>query len=156
MTQEVASGVRETPISRAEIMSGARYRVRELLRRRPDDAHAYFVGLEGGFEVVEENDRAEGRLVFLENWAYVGNGDAGYFGSGGAIAVPADIAVEVVDRGRSLAAVIDEFAGRQDIRSAEGAWGVLTGGRLSRAEVFYRALVNAFAPFYNGTADKRG
>ncbi|MBI3694276.1 MAG: DUF84 family protein [Acidobacteria bacterium] len=50
-------------------------------------------------------------------------------------------------KGRSLAAVIDELAGRADIRSQEGTWGILTRSLITRQHTFRDALVNALAPF---------
>ncbi len=140
---ETPSGVRETPLSRAEIMTGARNRV-EALRPQVPDA-SYWVGLEGGLHVA--NGEPDG--VWLENWACVSNGQFSYFGCGGSIPLPEAIICEVVEHGRSLAEVIDEIAGKQDVRSREGTWGILTRGRLTREEVFRRALLNAFAPFYS-------
>lgn len=139
---DVPSGVRETPMSRAEIMAGARNRVDEARRRSPKAT--YWVGLEGGVD-----SRGPDGDAWLENWACVANERNTYFGSGGSIPLPRSIVREVVGRGRSLADVIDELSGEDDVRSGEGTWGILTAGRLTREEVFCRALLNAFAPFYS-------
>jgi non-canonical (house-cleaning) NTP pyrophosphatase len=40
-------------------------------------------------------------------------------------------------------------ANEQDVRSRQGAWGVLSRDLLTRAMSFEAALVAAFAPFYN-------
>ena len=48
-----------------------------------------------------------------------------------------------------LAEVIDETAGEHDVRSRQGAWGVLSRDLFTRAMSFEVALVAAFAPFYN-------
>src|ERR1700731_138052 len=71
---EVPSGVRHTPLSREDIMKGARQRVEALLQlaREKNEAWRYFVGLEGGLDVMRENGL---RQVFLENWAYVSDGN---------------------------------------------------------------------------------
>jgi non-canonical (house-cleaning) NTP pyrophosphatase len=45
--------------------------------------------------------------------------------------------------------VIDEVAGIQDIRSRQGAWGILSRDLVTRAMSFEVALIAAFAPFYN-------
>jgi non-canonical (house-cleaning) NTP pyrophosphatase len=45
--------------------------------------------------------------------------------------------------------VIDEVAGQQDVRSRQGAWGVLSRDLFTRAMSFEVALIAAFAPFYN-------
>ncbi len=50
---------------------------------------------------------------------------------------------------RELGIVIDEVAGVRDVRSKQGAWGVLSRDLLTRAMSFEAALIAAFAPFYN-------
>jgi len=145
---EVTSGVGHTPLSRAELMAGARQRAEELVRvaRERKELWRYFVGLEGGFDVVNENSQ---RLVFLENWAYVSDGTRGAFGQSGSIPVPEPLAVRVVDEGVELAEAIDAFAGGQGIRDAQGAWGVFTKNLITRQDAFRTAVINAFAPFFN-------
>jgi non-canonical (house-cleaning) NTP pyrophosphatase len=54
-----------------------------------------------------------------------------------------------LENGVELSAAIDQFAGAVGIRDAQGAWGVLSGGLISRTEAFRVAVVVAFAPFYN-------
>ncbi len=143
---DAPSGVAETPLSRADIMTGARNRVEALIPMVPEAQ--FYAGLEGGLHAQKSE---EGSLwtVWLENWAYVSNGRQGFFGSGGSVPVPDAIARETVGYGRSLAEVIDELSGKTDVRSGEGTWGVLTNGRVTRGEVFRRALLNAFVPFYS-------
>jgi inosine/xanthosine triphosphatase len=146
---EVASGVGHTPVSRPESMAGARQRAEALARLAADRGHLwrYFVGLEGGLDVVRENGR---RLVFLENWAYVADtaGRSAYGHSGG-ILIPEPLAAEVLDRGVELAAAIDAYAGGHGIRDAQGAWGVLTRNLITRQDAFRTSVINAFAPFFN-------
>lgn len=147
--EEVESGVRHTPLTRAEIMSGARHRadVLEQLARQSELPWRFFLGLEGGLEVVSVNGR---RLVFLENWAYVSDGKgSGGYGQSGGVLLPDALAQEVVDRGTELGIAIDNFAGEHGIRDAQGAWGVLTRNLITRQDAFRVAVINAFAPFYN-------
>jgi inosine/xanthosine triphosphatase len=147
---EVESGVGHTPLSRAELMTGARQRAEALVRqaRERGEAWRYFVGLEGGFDVMNQNGE---RLVFLENWAYVTDGARGAYGQSGSILVPAALAAEVVDNGVELAAAIDAFASGQGIRDAQGAWGVFTKNLITRQDAFRVAVINAFAPFFNAS-----
>lgn len=146
---EVASGVDAMPLTREETMAGARGRAEALVEiaRANGEPWKYFVGLEGGLDVLEEGGR---RLVFLHNWAYVceASGRDAYGQSGGVL-LPEALAAEVVDRGVELAAAIDAFAGERGIRDAQGAWGVLTRNLITRQEAFRIALINAFAPFLN-------
>jgi inosine/xanthosine triphosphatase len=146
---EVPSGVRHTPLSREEIMSGARQRVQALVRlgHERNEPWRYFVGLEGGFDVLRDHDA---RMVFLENWAYVADqGGRTAFGQSGAVLVPEPLAKRVVDDGIELSEAVDRFAGGRGIRDAQGAWGILTRNMITRQDAFRIAVINAFAPFFN-------
>jgi inosine/xanthosine triphosphatase len=147
---EVESGVSHTPVSREELMQGARQRA-EILQNKLRSSGAtadFFVGVEGGLDVAVENGE---RRVFLESWAYVSDGTRGHFGCSGSIELPEALAEEVLSRGTELSAAIDEFAGAVGIRDSQGAWGVLSRNLISRQESFRRAVEVAFAPFYNAT-----
>jgi inosine/xanthosine triphosphatase len=160
---EVESGVSHTPASRDELMCGARQRAEALVEmaRQRGSAWQYFVGLEGGLDVVHEGASTDEvlrhsglqqnghRRVFLESWAYVSDGARGHYGRSGSIEIPEALAHEVLENGVELAAAIDRFAGAVGIRDAQGAWGVLSNNIISRQEAFRVAVVAAFAPFYN-------
>lgn len=152
---EVESGVGHTPLCRAELMAGARGRAEALVRmgRERGEAWEYFVGLEGGFDVMHENGQ---RLVFLQSWAYVTNGARGAYGQSGAILVPEPLARRVVDEGAELAAAIDALSGEQGIRDAQGAWGVFTRNLHTRQDSFRSAVIYAFAPFFNAALYDKG
>jgi|SRR5882724_4052477 len=148
---DVPSGVSHTPASRAELMVGARFRAEFLVKqaRERGEPWRYFVGLEGGLDVVEENGRP---LVFLQSWAYVTDGNGpGAYGQSGAVQMPRTLAEEVIERGTELSVAIDAYAGEQGIRDAQGAWGVLTRNLITRQEAFRVAVVSAFAPFFNAS-----
>jgi inosine/xanthosine triphosphatase len=167
---EVPSGVRHTPLSREDLMTGARHRAEALVRiaRTENKPWKFFVGLEGGIDVIPGSEvmpnldvildidivnEAGKRWVFLENWAYVTDGTSlGAFGQSGAVLLPDSLAKTVVDDGIELSEAIDEFAGAHNIRDREGAWGILTQGLISRQEAFRVAVINAFAPFFNRDA----
>jgi inosine/xanthosine triphosphatase len=145
---EVESGVGHTPANRRELMQGARQRAEALVRlaQEKNEEWRYFVGLEGGLDAIEEGSS---RRVLLESWAYVSDGRSGHFGRSGGVEIPEALAHEVLENGVELSAAIDRFAGAVGIRDAQGAWGVLSGGLISRTEAFRVAVVAAFAPFYN-------
>lgn len=80
---EVPSGVRHTPLSREDLMTGARQRAEALVQiaRTKNERWKYFVGLEGGLDVIAGLDvipsldvvpeldvvsEASNRWVFLE------------------------------------------------------------------------------------------
>jgi inosine/xanthosine triphosphatase len=145
---EVESGVSPTPSSCEELMRGARQRVEALVRlaRESSKPWRFFVGLEGGLEVLQD-DRT--RRVFLESWAYVSDGARGFYGRSGGIELPEELAHEVLERGFDLSEAIDRFAGAVGIRDGQGAWGVLSRDLIQRDESFRVAVITAFAPFYN-------
>jgi inosine/xanthosine triphosphatase len=202
---EVESGVGHTPSSRDELMRGARQRAEALvlLAREQNQPWRYFVGVEGGLDVMDHamtdvdasrgsvvrprdplastsaihqsvlptprEDHADAsasgeasldsrRRVFLESWAFVTDGTRGHFGRSGAVELPESLAHEVLDKGIELSEAIDRYAMTQDparfagasgIRNAQGAWGVLSAGLITRQEAFRVAVIAAFAPFYN-------
>jgi inosine/xanthosine triphosphatase len=164
---EVASGVRHTPLTREDLMAGARQRAEALARLARARRHAwkYFVGLEGGFDVIAGLDampnldavpeldivrEAQQRWVFLESWAYVAdNSGRRAYGRSGSVLVPEALAESVVDNGMELSQAIDAFANGHNIRDAEGAWGIFTRNLITRQESFRIAVINAFAPFFN-------
>jgi inosine/xanthosine triphosphatase len=135
------------PLTDWELMIGARQRaqaVRKILLEQKLSADLY-VGLEGGFHSIS----LEGEWrTFLRGWAFVTDGVRGSFGMSPSIEVPDSIVKDVVS-GRELGIVIDEVAGMRDVRSKQGAWGVLSRDLLTRSDSFEAALLAAFAPFYN-------
>jgi inosine/xanthosine triphosphatase len=136
------------PLNDWELMQGARERalaVRDQLLAQRLDADIY-VGLEGGFHSIS----IEGEWhTFLRGWAYATNGKNGTFGATPSITVPATLTKKVIEGRRELGLVIDEVAGRRDVRSRQGAWGILSRDLVTRAMSFEIALIAAFAPFYN-------
>jgi inosine/xanthosine triphosphatase len=150
---DVESGVGHTPLMRSELMRGARQRAEALIlvAGEREGRPRYFVGLEGGLDVLEERvvGENEGRRVLLESWAYVTDGLRGYYGRSGGVEVPPALAHEVIENGVELSAAIDRYAGEIGIRDAQGAWGVLSRNLITRQEAFRVAVIAAFAPFYN-------
>jgi inosine/xanthosine triphosphatase len=151
---EVESGVGHTPVSREELMLGARQRAEAVVKLATQNREpwSYFVGLEGGLDVVQDGGQ---RRVFLEGWAHVSDGTHGFFGRSGGIEIAESIAEEVIDRGTELSVAIDRFAGEAGIRDTRGAWGVLSGNLITRQEAFRIAVITAFAPFYNAKMYRR-
>jgi inosine/xanthosine triphosphatase len=147
---EVETGVSHTPRNRAELMAGACGRC-EALRSVDEQTAAYFVGLEGGLDVISEDGNETGRrLVFLESWAYVSDAiGRGFYGRSGAILLPDALAIEVLDRGTELSHAIEAYTGIQGVRDSQGAWGILTKNLINRQESFRIAVISAFAPFFN-------
>ena len=148
LARRVETTVPAMPMNDWELMQGARERalaVHDLLRNQRRDADIY-VGLEGGFHTIS----IEGEWhVFLRGWAYATDGKQSAFGATPSISVPAALAKKVIEGKRELGLVIDEVAGVADVRSRQGAWGILSRNLVTRAMSFEVALIAAFAPFYN-------
>jgi inosine/xanthosine triphosphatase len=148
LARPVKTTVPAMPMNDWELMQGARERalaVRDQLRAQRREADIY-VGLEGGFHSIS----IEGEWhTFLRGWAYASDGKTGTFGATPSISVPAYLAKKVIEGRRELGLVIDEVAGIQDVRSRQGAWGILSRDLVTRAMSFEVALIAAFAPFYN-------
>lgn len=157
---DVESGVGHTPLTRSELMRGARQRAEALISvaGERDGRPRYFVGLEGGLDVLKEDVPGEndGRRVLLESWAYVTDGLRGHYGRSGGVEVPPTLAHEVIENGVELSVAIDRYAGEVGIRDAQGAWGVLSRNLITRQEAFRVAVIAAFAPFYNAKTYRAG
>jgi inosine/xanthosine triphosphatase len=148
VARDVETDAPAMPLTDSQLMRGARARsraVRELLRGEGQSAHLY-VGLEGGFHTVTLDGT---RHTFLQGWAYASDGTRGHFGIGPSVSVPDEVVRLVVVGRRELGEVVDELAGQRDVRSRQGAWGLISKELLTRADSFESALVAAFAPFYN-------
>lgn len=148
VARRVSSTVPSMPLTDWQLMEGAQERalaVRESLNSRRLEADIY-VGLEGGFHSVSIGGQWH---TFLRGWAYATDGERGAFGAAPSISVPPDIVQRVVEGRRELGVVIDEVTGGRDLRSKQGAWGVLSRDLVTRSMSFELALIAAFAPFYN-------
>lgn len=148
VARRVPSNVSSMPLTDWQLMQGAQERafaVRESLNERRLRADIY-VGLEGGFHSVSISGEWH---TFLRGWAYATDGERSAFGAAPSISVPREIVQRVIEGRRELGVVIDEVTGGRDLRSKQGAWGVLTRDLVTRSMSFELALVAAFAPFYN-------
>ena len=116
----VESGVPEQPFGSEETRAGARNRVANARRLHP----------EADFWVVIENasQRGEARSATLP--------------------LPAVI-LEKVREGEALGPVMSRYTGIDEIGRKEGAIGVFTAGKLTRASVYHQAVILALSPFHN-------
>jgi len=148
VARRVETTVPAMPLTDWQLMQGARERAlgaRESLKSRRLEADIY-VGLEGGFHSIS----IEGEWhTFLRGWAYATDGRQGVFGAAPSVSVPAHIVKKVMEGRRELGTVIDDVTGERDVRSKQGAWGVLSRDLVTRSLSFELALIAAFAPFYN-------
>jgi inosine/xanthosine triphosphatase len=148
VARRVETSAPAMPLTDWQLMEGARERalaVRDSLRSRRLEADIY-VGLEGGFHSVSIAGEWH---TFLRGWAYATDGERAAFGAAPSISVPPDIVKRVMEGRSELGIVMDEVTGARDVRSKQGAWGVLSRDLVTRSMSFELALIAAFAPFYN-------
>jgi len=131
----VESGVPEQPFGSAETRAGARNRVENARREKPQAD--FWVAIEAGIDddstfswvVIESRDqRGEARSATLP--------------------LPAVI-LEHVRAGEALGPVMSQFTGIDEIGRKEGAIGVFTAGKLTRTSVYHQAVILALSPFHN-------
>ena len=133
----------------AKALAGARARARAALGSAPGADIA--LGLEGGVEILGR----EPLEVALRNWAVAWDGSREGIGSSAGVLLLESVAAAVL-AGEDLAAVIDRFAAEHDVRSRQGAFGVLTAGVVNRADAYAQAVLTALAPFYAAGWSGRG
>ncbi len=139
--------VPDMPLSQEQIIDGAIHRAHYVFQNI--DGLDFAVGLEGGTFPLTSPAMAPDIIYFLQNWVYVYNGNTGFLGSSPALPLPKEIAGQLYRHHRELAEVIDEFSGKHDVRSNQGAFGILTHNLLTRTYSFEISVINAFIPFFN-------
>jgi inosine/xanthosine triphosphatase len=146
------TAVPEMPLTRSEVMQGARERAYFAFEQMQNQGCAaeLAIGLEGGVfrEVADGADRNQ---AFLQNWGYAYNGKQGYFGGSVCLALPDEISDALFNEGRELAEVIDEMSGLNDVRSNLGAFGILTRQLITRTASFEMAVIAALVPLMNAS-----
>lgn len=134
------SGVRAQPLSASETISGAVRRASTSLSL--SDGHADFgVGMEGGLELVDGRWFECGWMAVVDVTGKVG------LGSTARAPVGPEILRRLLEKGEELGDVVDDMAGRKDVRTAEGYMGLITNGNLPRDQCYLHGLLFAFAPF---------
>jgi inosine/xanthosine triphosphatase len=138
----VPSGVREQPIGVEETTRGAINRARASLGGVP--GAAWGVGLEGGVRFEEAGLAGAGCWLF--GVVAVTDGTRLELGRTAELRLPPQVAVHI-RAGGELGPIMDGLTGIQDIKQKAGTVGYLTGGLLSRADVWQMALTLSLAPF---------
>jgi len=139
----IPSGVPDMPLTLNDIQNGARNRA---LSAYKSYSGKYAIGMEGGVYKLRESE-----VGFLQSWVYITDGQHGHFGCSAALELPQKITGILFDTNRELAGVIDEISGKTDVRSQNGAFGILTHDLYSREQAFEDAVINGFTPFLNDT-----
>lgn len=135
----VSSGVGEQPISDEEALQGALNRAENLSREIPKAD--YWVGLEGGIELVNKEMRSFAWAV-VKSKKLIGTGRTATF------ILPKKVA-DLVMAGKELGEADDIVFKEQNSKQKMGAVGILTKNVIDRAEFYWPAVALALIPFKN-------
>lgn len=138
LSVDVESGVSDQPGTDQETRQGARNRVFEARKMKPDAD--YWVGIEGGIESVDD------QLMAFAWMAVLGGNDR--MGEARSVTLPLPPAVkELVDDGFELGEANDRVFGTTNSKQQGGAFGLLSDGKYTREFIYSQTLVIALIPF---------
>ena len=136
----VDSGVADQPTSDVETLRGASNRAANARQRNPDAD--FWVGLEGGIEVIENQLLAFAWMTIL--------GANGKSSSARSPTLPLPQAVrKLVDDGLELGDANDKVFATANSKQGGGAFGLLTDGLYTREGIYTQTLILALLPFSN-------
>lgn len=126
--EEAPSGVSNQPFSDQETLEGAYNRASTVSARAEIG-----IGLEAGVEELNG-------IYYLVNWGVLKTRDGKVFYAGGTrLPLPYEL-VAPLKEGKELSEVIDDYSSRLDVRSNEGAIGILTADFYNRKENFVHII----------------
>ncbi|HEX3790507.1 MAG TPA: inosine/xanthosine triphosphatase [Pseudonocardiaceae bacterium] len=128
----------EQPIGDQQTREGAERRVRQLRATCPDAR--WWIGIEGGVEDV-------GRDLMVSAWAVVAHGDRESHSRSATFSLPPSIAAKV-RAGTPLGEVTQALSIDENWQQS-GLLGVLSGGLLSRAELYVQPIALALIPLFS-------
>jgi inosine/xanthosine triphosphatase len=137
----VSSGVSDQPMTEAETIQGAINRAKRVFDAVPE-AHIG-LGLEGGLTYDEVHTKQWYLFSVCAAW----NGRELYVGKGLYFPIPNSIGERLLKENTELSQIIDELSGTVGSNHREGAYGLLTGGRITRSAVFTDAVIAAITPY---------
>ena len=136
----VESGVSDQPTTDSETRRGARNRALAARIAKPDAD--YWVGIEGGIEVIDDQ-----LMAFA--WMAV-QGKSGELSEARSVTLPLPPAVkQLVGNGLELGEANDQVFSTVNSKQGGGAFGLLTDGLYTRESVYCQTLIMALIPFVN-------
>ncbi len=133
----VDSGIAPQPWGDVETRRGA---INRALAAQRGVGVGWGVGFEGGLLEVGDD-------LYVSAWCAVVAPDGRVSTAGGENLLLPPPVVEEVRRGVELGVAIDHLLGTEGSKERGGAIGALTGGRLTRTQVYESLLLMALAPF---------
>jgi inosine/xanthosine triphosphatase len=139
----VPSGVAAQPVGDATF-AGAENRARALVALNTERGLAadFCVGLEGGIAQYHSRWFAFGAICIADAAGRLG------FGVSPLFELPPGIVAALLG-GDELGHVMDRLAGEHNTKQRGGAVGILTGGRITRRELYAQGVAMALIPFLN-------
>ncbi len=135
-----ASEVPDQPMSDEETVKGATNRANNISRLKPEAD--YWVGIEGGLQLIDEELSAFAWVVVKSRDGKIGKGRTGSF------FLPPKVA-ELIRQGKELGEADDIVFGTNNSKQANGAVGILTGDVLTRTTFYEPAVILALIPYKN-------
>ena len=140
---EASSGVPAQPVGE-ETFAGAENRARTLLALNDEQGleAEFCVGLEGGIAQYRDRWFAFGVICIAAATGRLG------FGVSPLFELPPGVVDDLLG-GIELGHVMDRLAGERNTKQRGGAVGILTGGRITRRELYAQGVAMALIPFLN-------
>jgi inosine/xanthosine triphosphatase len=140
---ETLSGVPAQPVG-DDTFTGAENRAGALLALNAERALGaeFCVGLEGGIAQYHARWFAFGAICIADAMGRLG------FGISPLFELPPAVVDDLLG-GSELGLVMDRLAGEHNTKQRGGAVGILTGGRITRRELYAQGVAMALIPFLN-------
>lgn len=134
---DVASGVSNQPMSDSESIRGATNRARRSLQKSKAD---FGVGLEGGLQKIGKKWFDCGWMVIIDK-----SGNKGV-SSTARIETPSKL-MKLIKQGKELGEANDLYFKRKFSKQAEGHFGLMTNGLITRTDGYQHGLIMALTRF---------
>lgn len=134
---EVSSGVSDQPMTDIESIKGATNRAKKSLKKLNSE---FGVGLEGGLQKLGERWFDCGWVVVVDSTGKVG------YGSSVRIEVPSKI-MKLINAGKELGDANDIVFKKKNSKQAEGYFGLMTKGAITRAGGYKEGVIMALSRF---------
>ncbi len=132
------SDVPDQPFGTEETKLGAYNRA--MYCKNNYESGDFFVGHEGGIEIIDNEYWATAWMCVVNEKEKVGYGRASAF------QLPPQL-VELIKAGKELGVAIDEMTGMENVKQKGGAVSFLTNGVIDRVGFYRQAVVFALIPF---------
>jgi inosine/xanthosine triphosphatase len=136
----VPSGVSDQPMSDEETFQGAMNRAHGAADQMPEAD--YWVGIEGGLEVLDSGEMQGFAWIVVHNHDRTGKSRTATF------ILPNEV-TRLVREGKELGDADDIVFQRSNSKQANGSVGILTEDVMDRTDFYEHALILALIPFKN-------